>query len=234
MLKQVDLKIKEVIKRNYNVISIRLGIESEPDFEAGQFLNACFTGEKQCCRYLSISSSPTENGYIEFTKKLTGSDFSLMLEAAKPADIISVQYPFGKFTLSGLKSKVAFLSGGIGITPIRSMCKFAVDENLGIDMVLIYANRSVNDIVFKEDFDQMQKQYPLLKVAHVISEPASGFDCTVGRINAQVIKAKAPDYLERKFYLCGPPPMVIAMEKILSEELSLPKENIIVEQFQGY
>jgi glycine betaine catabolism B len=234
MPKQVDLKIQEVIKRNYNVVSIRLGIEGEPDFEAGQFLDACFSGEKQCRRYLSISSSPTEKGYIEFTKKLTGSDFSLMLESAKPGDIISVQYPFGKFTLSGSKSKVAFLSGGIGITPIRSMCKFAVDKNLGVDIALIYANRSVNDIIFKEDFDQMQKQYSLLKVANVLSEPASGFNCAVGRINAQIIKTEIPDYSLRKFYICGPPPMVIAMNKILSEELGLSKENIVVEQFQGY
>ncbi len=234
MTKELNLKIKEVIKRNYNVMSIRLAIDTEPDFTAGQFLNACFVGEKQCRRYLSISSSPTEKGYIEFTKKLTGSDFSKMIESAKPGDPIKVEYPFGKFTLGDPKEKIAFLSGGIGITPIRSICKFVVDKNLGTDMVLVYANRSIKDIVFREDFDQMQKQYSKLKVAHVLCEPEPGFKCTVGLINAQVIKTQVEDYSERKFYICGPPPMVEAMCKILSDELKLSQENIITEQFQGY
>ena len=101
-------------------------------------------------------------------------------------------------------------------------------------MVLVYANRSLNDIVFKEDFDAMQRVYPKLKVAHVLCEPATGFKCIPGLINSQVIKNEVADYLKRKFYLCGPPQMVEAMEKILTEELQLTKENIITENFQGY
>jgi ferredoxin-NADP reductase len=233
MLNELKVKIKEIIQRTPNVKSVRVAIE-KPDFKAGQFLNACFIREKQCRRYLSISSYPTEKGYIEFTKKITESDFSKMIQSVKPGEIIEVQYPFGKFTLDDPKAKVAFLSGGIGITPIRSICKYVVDTNLGTDMALVYANRSIEDIVFRQDFEQMEKVYSKLKVAHVLYEPTPGFKCTVGLINAQVIKDEVPDYSERKFYICGPPLMVVAMEKILSQELGLPEEKIIKEQFQGY
>jgi len=234
MATELEVKIKEIIQRTSDVKSFRLEVQDGKDFKAGQFCCVSLKTETECKRYLSISSSPTEKGYIEFTKKITQSDFSKVLDSLKPGDVIKVQYPFGRFTLDEPNAKIAFLSGGIGITPIRSISKFVVDKNLGTDIILIYANRSIKDIVFKEDFELMQRYYSKLKVTHVLSEPASGFICVVGLINAQVIKNEVPDFLERKFYICGPPSMVEAMKKILLDELVLSKENIITEQFQGY
>jgi ferredoxin-NADP reductase len=231
---ELAMEISEIVQRTQNVKSFRLKTQEDLDYKAGQFLCASLKTEKECKRYLSISSSPTEKGYIEFTKKITQSNFSKALDNFKAGETIIIQYPMGNFTLKEGYSKIAFLSGGIGITPIRSICKYAVDSKLDTDIVLVYANRSIKDIVFKEDFDAMQKQHPKLKIAHVLSEPAPGFKCTVGLINAQVIKNEVPDYSQRRFYLCGPPAMVEAMQKILLEELSLPKENIITERFQGY
>ena len=230
----VTLKIKEVIQRTYNVKSVRLEAPEGSTYKAGQFLCVHLLVEPEIKRYLSISSSPTEKGYIEFTKKLTQSDFSKALDLLKAGDMVRVEFPYGKFTLQDQKSKIAFLSGGIGITPIRSIVKYALDTHLGTDMVLVYANRSIKDIVFKDDLEDMQRYYPGFKVAHVLCEAAPGLKCTVGLINSQVIKNQISDYRERKFYLCGPPAMVEAMEKILREELSLPDENIITENFTGY
>ncbi len=234
MVTNLEAKIKEIITRTHNVKSFRLEVEDSIDYKAGQFLCASLKTEKECKRYLSISSSPTEKGYIEFTKKITQSDFSRVLDTLRPGDSLMIQYPFGKFTLDDPKAKVAFLSGGIGITPIRSICKYATDKKLDTDMVLVYANRSIGDIVFKEDFDIMQRQNNKLRVAHVLCEPAPGFKCVVGLINAQVIKNEIPDYPQRKFYICGPPAMLEAMQKILIEELLLTKDNIITEKFIGY
>ncbi len=185
-------------------------------------------------RYLSISSSPTEKGYLEFTKKLTQSDFSMVLDNLEPGEEVDVKYPFGKFNLDQSFRKAAFLSGGIGITPIRSICKYAVDSNAGVDIVLLYANRSARDIVFNEDFCAMSAKYPLLRVTHVLCEAEPSFKCEVGQINAGLIKKEIPDYAQRKFYLCGPPQMVEAMRKILNQELGLGSERIVTENFQGY
>ncbi|MFH0855874.1 MAG: FAD-dependent oxidoreductase [Candidatus Omnitrophota bacterium] len=234
MAQELSLKVKEIIQRSYNVKSVRLDAGNKIDFKAGQFLSVTLQNNPDLKRYLSISSSPTEEGYLEFTKKLTESDFSRALGQLKPGDSVNVQYPFGKFILSEPATDIAFLSGGIGITPVRSIAKYAVDKSLGIDMVLIYANRSMKDIIFKDDFDAMQKVYPKIKVVHVLCESAAGFKCVPGLINAQVIKDEAGDYLKRKFYLCGPPQMVKAMEAILKEELGLAKTSIITENFQGY
>ena len=231
---EMKFRIKEIIRRNYNVKSFRFELPEEPDFKAGQFLELTLPGDPKLKKYLSISSSPTEKCHLEVTKKLTQSDFSKALDNLRAGDRVVIQYPMGKFILDESSPKLAFLSGGIGITPIRSICKYAVDKNLGVDMVLVYSNRSVRDIVFKDDFDAMQKSYPLLRVAHVLCETEPGFKCVVGLINGNLIKNEIPDYLQRKFYLCGPPPMVEAMRKILSTELGVSGEKIVMENFQGY
>ncbi|MEW5758892.1 MAG: FAD-binding oxidoreductase [Candidatus Omnitrophota bacterium] len=232
---KLDLEIKEIIQRNYNVKSFRLDIKQEVDFKAGQLLSASLKMDKECKRYFSISSSPTEKCFIEFTKKITDSNFSKELNILKLGDIIRVEYPFGKFTLEDNPAqKVAFISGGIGITPIRSIIKYAVDKNLDIDIALIYANRSIRDVIFKEDFDYMQKKFRSLKVSHVLCEPTQDFKCSIGLVNETIIKNEISDYLERKFFLCGPPQMVSAMKKILAEKLNITQENIVTENFVGY
>ncbi|MCX5704815.1 MAG: FAD-dependent oxidoreductase [Candidatus Omnitrophica bacterium] len=232
---EVATKVIEIIQRNYNVKSVRVERVQDINFKAGQLLQVTLQNNPQLKHYLSISSSPSEKCHLEFTKKLSQSDFSKAMDALKPGDELQIQYPFGKFTLEDNPAgKIAFLSGGIGITPLRSITKDVVDRNLGVDIVLVYSNRSVKDIVFKDDLSAMQKMYPKLRVAHVLCETEPGFKCSVGYINASIIRNEVSDYKERKFFLCGPPGMVEAMRKMLSDELLLPKEQIVTENFQGY
>ena len=230
-------KVIEVIQRNYSVKSVRVEPAKDVVFKAGQFLQVTLQNNPLLKRYLSISSSPTEKYHLEFTKKLSQSDFSKAMDGLKVGDELLIQYPFGRFTLEdnpAFSGKIAFLSGGIGITPLRSIAKDVVDRNLGIDIVMVYSNRSVKDIVFKDDLGAMQKIYPKLRVAHVLCEAEPGFKCSVGYINASIIKNEVLDYKERKFFLCGPPTMVESMRKMLSDELALPGEQIVTENFQGY
>ena len=233
-MKELQAKVKEIINRTYNVISVRVEVEGDIEFKAGQFLQVFLKADPELKRYLSISNSPTEKGYLEFTKKITESDFSQALKKLKPADLIKIQYPFGKFVLDETFAKIAFVSGGIGITPIRSIIKYAVDKNLGTDIVLIYANRTADDIAFKDDFAKMQQCYNRLKVIHVLSQVHAGANCRFGRVDSRLIKECLPDYLERKIYLCGPPAMVEAMKCILAGELAVAVANIVTENFQGY
>jgi glycine betaine catabolism B len=226
--------VLDVISRSHNVRSIRVGPFEESSYTAGQFLSVRLDDDPQMKRWLSFSSSPTEKGYIEFTKKLTQSAFSQALAVLKPGDTIEIEYPFGKFTLDQSRKRIAFISGGVGITPIRSMCRYAADMKLDVDIRLVYANQSVNDILFKDDFDKMQDILPSLHVSHVLCEAAEGFVCTVGLINARIIRNEIPDYRDRLFYLCGPPGMVAAVRKMLEDELGVGKDSIAVEGFVGY
>ena len=232
MATESEAIVKEIIPRTHNVKSFRFDVKEGVDFKAGQFMFV--TLKEGLSKHFTISNSPTEKGYIEFTKKLTDSDYSKALSELKPGDSVKIKYPYGRFTFEGEPDKIAFLSGGIGITPIRSICKYVIDKNMGTDMILIYGNRTTGDIAFKEDFDIMQKGYPKLRVVHVISGDDPKWKGRKGRIDSKIVKEEIPDYNQRRFYICGPPAMVDAMRKILTDELALSDKSIIIENFTGY
>jgi len=233
---EMEIPLIEKIQRTPEVLSVRFKLENDEGFKAGQFAQV-FLDNGNVKRYLSISNSPTEKGYLEFTKKLTGSDFSGLLEKLKAGDKALVKFPFGNFIYKEEYKKIAFISGGIGITPIRSITKYIVDSNIDCDVVLVYSCRTADDIAFKADFKEMSGKYNGLKVVHTLTDetpPEPEPYVRTGRIDAQMLKNEIPDYSERKFYVCGPPAMVDAIKKILDDELQVSKNNILEENFKGY
>lgn len=237
MPKEFETKVVDIIQRTHNVLSVRLKDDSEVGFKAGQHLFVTLKkGSQELSKVLSISSSPTEKGYFEFTKKLSDSEFSKALRELKIGDWAKLKLPFGKFTFEGEYKKIAFLSGGIGITPIRSICKFATDTKIDAEITLFYSNHRSEDMVFKDDFDQMQLQNKKLRVIHTLTcpDPMSEWQGLRGYINEGLIKAQMADFNERVFYLCGPPKMVEVMAQLLKERMCIAPQKIITENFSGY
>jgi ferredoxin-NADP reductase len=227
--------VKEIIPRTYNVKSFRFPRPATLSYKAGQFLIATIKTEdgKELSKPFSISSSPTEKEHIEFTKKLSESEFSTALKTLKKGDWAKIDAPYGMFTFEGEHEKIGLLGGGIGITPFMSICRYCTDKRLSAKITLLYGNRSENDIVFRKEFEAMQKQNANLKGVFILSEATSGWKGATGFINAELVKKEIPDYKETVFYTCGPPAMVEAMEKLV-ESLDLPKTQLKREYFAGY
>jgi ferredoxin-NADP reductase len=227
--------VKEIIPRTYNVRSFRFPRPETLNYKAGQYLFVTIKAEdgKELSKPFSISSSPTEKTHIEFTKKLSDSEFSTALKALKKGDWARIDAPYGKFTFEGEHEKIGLLGGGIGITPFKSICRYCTDKRLNTKITLLYGNRSENDIVFRKEFETMQKQNENLKVVLLLNEPSSGWKGPTGFINAELIKKEIPDYKETVFYTCGPPAMVEAMEKLI-DQLDLPQTQLNREYFAGY
>ena len=237
-MKVIDTKVTEIIRRTEHVVSVRLAMPEDGAFEAGQFLGVTlFSGGVEFSRYLSFSSSPTEKGYIEFTKRSTGSDFSQAMAGLCAGDLVRIKYPMGKFILESGRKKHAFLAGGIGITPIRSIWKWAFDQKFAADMVLLYSNRSPADIIFRDDLEKIAAQQKRYKVVFSLD---SLVQCPVdwkgrcGYIDAAMIRGEIPDHDQCVFYICGPTPMVKKMVEILKLELGVTEENIRRESITGY
>lgn len=229
-----ETKIIKIIERTSDVKSFRLSYPLHFEYDAGQFMFVTIpsdTGELK--KHFTISSSPTEKDFIEFTKKLTGSQYSTALDSLKIGDKVTIDAPYGKFSLDKEIKKIGMLSGGIGITPLRSMCKFATDLLLKYNIILLYGNNSLEEIAFKEELDQLSDENKNLKVVYTLNNFPSDWKGYKGFINADMLKKEIPDYKSRIFYTCGPPAMVDAMKKLLSE-LNVPKEKIRTENFSGY
>ena len=225
------------IDRTYNVKSFRFYDQGGVDFRPGQFFQLFLDWEgEELSHFFSFSNSPTEKGYIEFTKKLSDSLYSQALLALQPGGPVRIKLPMGIFVFEGEYPEVAFLSGGIGITPIRSICKYLTDTGSSASIRVIYSARTVADFVFREDFDEMERENRYLFLTYMITaeEPPADSTIKAGRLDAETVRKKIPDYLDRVFYVCGPPGMVKAMISMLKEGLSLPSEKIIHENFMGY
>lgn len=226
--------VKEIIPRTYNVTSFRFPRPAELNYKAGQFLFVTFKADgKELSKHFSFSSSPTEKTHIEFTKKLSDSDFSAALKALKNGDWARIDAPYGKFTFEGEHEKIGLLGGGIGITPFMGICKYCTDTGLDTKVTLLYGNRTENDIAFRKELEAMQKQNKNLKVVFTLNEADSGWKGAIGFITADMIKKEIPDYKDTVFYTCGPPAMVEIMEKLI-QSLGLPETQLKREYFTGY
>jgi len=224
--------VVETIQRTPDIKSIRFEKPQGFRYLAGQYIFITL-GDGPVEKHFTLSSSPTE-GFLEITKRLTGHPFSNALAGLNSGNKVSIRGPYGDFTFQGEYDKVGMLSGGIGITPLRSMIKYSIDKELSASIILLYSNRHETDIAFKDELEEgMQREKTGIKVIETITRPEAEWKGVTGRINAEMVKKFMPDYIERTFYTSGPPKMVEAMVSLL-RELGVPEEQIKQEHFYGY
>lgn len=220
-----------------------------PDYTAGQFaffdIGGVNNDPKGPIRHFTISSSPTEN-FIMFTTRIRESPYKKRLSVLEEGSKVKVRGPDGQFILHDDYSKPAvFLSGGIGVTPFRSMIKYVTDKLLPLKIVMFDSNKDPDNILFKKEFDDWTALNKNLKIIYTISEDkndeqqsdaTNGWKGEYGRINkAMILKYLDNTFLNNSiFYICGPPGMLKAMQALLQEELKISNEKIKVEEFTGY
>jgi glycine betaine catabolism B len=226
--------VKEIIQRANDVSSFRFSRPSELSYKPGQYMLVTIkSGEKELMHPFSFSTSPTEKDYIEFTKKFTPNEYSTVLKSFKPGDLVRIDAPYGKFTFEGEYPKIALLTGGIGITPFRSIIKYCTDMHLNTNIALFYGCRTPGDIAFKNEFEDLETRNRNLKLIFTVNEPNSTWKNSVGNITTDMLKKEIPDFKDRVFYACGPPGMVQAMTNLM-KELDLLETQLKLESFAGY
>jgi glycine betaine catabolism B len=222
------------------------------DYTAGQFaffdIGEVYNDPKGPIRHFTISSSPTEN-FIMFSTRIRDSPYKKRLSTLEKGTKVKVRGPEGQFVLhQDYTNPAIFLSGGIGVTPFRSMIKYATDMQLPVKIIMFDSNRNRNNILFKKEFDEWASINKNLKIIYTISEKyqnneqsslsstANDWKGEYGRINkAMILKYVDINVLNNSiFYICGPPSMLKAMQSLLQEDLEIPKERIKVEEFVGY
>ncbi len=219
------------------------------EYTAGQFaffdIGGVNNDPKGPIRHFTISSSPTEN-FIMFTTRIRDSLYKKRLSTLEKGAKVKVRGPEGQFVLHEDYSKAAvFLSGGIGVTPFRSMIKYARDRQLPLKIVMFDSNRNLTNILFKKEFDDWTAINKNLIIIYTVSEDKhyehqsttpNDWKGEYGRINKGMILKYLDNILLNNsiFYIWGPPNMFTPMRSLLQEELKISEERIKVEEFTGY
>ena len=214
---------------------------SELDFSAGQFayfkLDGVIGDPKGPIRHFSLASSPTEREYLLISTRIRDTPYKKRLASLQIGTEIEAWGPQGEFVLHENYSEPAvFLSGGIGVTPFRSMIKFATDKQLPVRITMFDSNRSQN-ILFKNEFDGWVARNENLKIIYTVTDDSSSeWPGEKGRINKAMIKRHVGqnDLDKSNFYICGPPAMLKAMQEMLQQQLRIPRERVKAEEFTGY
>ena len=181
----------------------------------------------------TISSSPVQKAYLTSTIKELG-DFTATIGQTRPGDTAAVQGPFGRFSylLRPQDKDLVFVAGGIGITPLMGMLRHMRDTAADHTVLLIYANRSEEDIVFRHEIDRIAAgQHPRLSVVHLLSKPGGGWSGETGHLDREKLERYCRGSVRgRTFYLCGPPRMIAAAIGML-KDLGVSDERIETEVF---
>ncbi len=220
----------ERIERTPASISYRFKMPEGLSFTAGQYMLVNL-GDK-LVHPLSLSDCPEETGFIEFTKRMTGSPYCQRLESLERGQTITVKGPAGKFYCDESGGTFIMIAGGIGITPIRSILKsHEKKQGAPCKIVLIYGNLNREDIAFKKELENLK--LPDYRLVHVLSDTNGIENAYQGFITANIISKEVPKKGNATYMVSGPPAMVKAIKKALFM-LNVAKDRLRTDTFIGY
>jgi ferredoxin-NADP reductase len=154
----------------------------------------------------------------------------------KPGDQITAGELGGDFVLPKDPGfPLVLIAGGIGITPFRSMIKYLLDKGERRDVVLLYSSSTEEEIVFRDVFDQAQRQIGL-KVVYTLTDTfrvRQGWCGQRGPVDAEMVRREVPGRAARRYFVSGPPGFVNNMVKVL-RSAGVPRRSVRTDSFVGY
>lgn len=209
-------------------------------FKAGQFVNVTLveppeTDAEGNSRSFSMASAPFETDLIVATR-IRDTAFKRVLKAMPTGSEVSIAGPFGSFTLRQNSRPAVFLAGGIGITPFRSMLLQAARERLSRRLFLFYSNRRPEDAPFLDEllgFEAKTDGFRVIGTMTDIQKSRRAWQGETGYINGAMLTKYVGDLAAPIYYSAGPPGLVAAMQKMLSEA-GVGEDDIVTEEFPGY
>lgn len=210
-------------------------------FKAGQFadctlINPAETDAEGDTRAFSFASAPFEDELMLATR-IRDTAFKRVLKSMGPGTELTLDAPHGSFTLHNNASIPAvFLTGGIGVTPVRSIVLQAMHDHVPHRILVYYSNRRPEDAAFLDELAVSRKtnpNYNFVATMTQMEESSSEWHGETGFINKAMLLKYIDDLTLPIYYIDGPPAMVNAMRKILGEA-GVDDDNIRTEEFSGY
>jgi ferredoxin-NADP reductase len=236
--RQVILQLVRTERQTQDCVSLRFRVTGHEAFRGspGQFLTFdwLIDGQKLVRSY-SISSSPTQAGFVEIAvKKNLQGRVSTFLNERTPANLtVEARGPSGRFCFNENEHKrIVLLAGGSGITPMISMLRYIDDLCLDTKVTLFYSVRTQRDIIFERELERLVQCLPNFHRVIVVTQPDSGWSGRTGRLTREMITEELAEINEQAFFLCGPAAFMDHVNGILLS-LGADPQRIVRERFGG-
>jgi predicted ferric reductase len=168
---------------------------------------------------------------LMFTIRELG-DFTSQIGQFSPGTPVYVDGPYGTFDLDHHEaSAYVLIAGGIGIAPMMSIMRTMADRGDSRPLILFYGSPTWEDVIFRDEIAKLEEDLNL-DVVHILERPPDGWEGEVGYITADVLDRHLPE--DRKswsYFICGPLPMIDAVESALGT-LAIPKKRIYIEEYE--
>jgi len=217
VFKKFKLREKKHISHNSRIY--RFDLHDPEDIiglPIGQHMSvkAVIDGKEVLRSYTPVSSDDNK-GYFDLLIKVYDKGLmSQYIEQLKPGDTLDVRGPKGRFLYKpNMVQNIGMLAGGTGITPMLQVTRAILKNPSDTTKInLIFANVNEDDILLREELDELVKKHPNFKVFYVLNNPPANWTGGVGFVSADMIKANfAPATDDVKVVMCGPPMMNKAM-----------------------
>lgn len=236
---KVKLKGRQEIASG--TMAFRFEKPAEYSYKAGQFGDFTLTNPPETdaegnTRTFSLASAPYEDDLM-VAMRMRDTAFKRVLKTMALGTAVSLETPDGSLTLhSDARIPAVFLSGGIGVTPVRSIILQATHDKLPHKIVLFDSNRRPEDSAFLDELSDAQKRNPNFTFVSTMTEmekSSKTWSGETGYVTQAMLMKSVNDLNLPIFYISGPPAMVAAMRKILDES-GVANDKIRTEEFSGY
>jgi ring-1,2-phenylacetyl-CoA epoxidase subunit PaaE len=238
-----ELTVKNIVQETKDAISVAFQQPANKiHYKSGQFLTLITSvNGKEVRRAYSLCSSPfVDDDLVVTVKRVDNGLMSNWLpDSLKVGQKLKVMEPMGQFTTDYSKDNkrhLVLFGGGSGITPMMSIIKSTLTQEPESICSLIYCNRDIDSIIFKDELTRLETKYEgRLHVIHILDNAPMNWQGYSGLLNREMLVKlfeRIPDWgLEKTTYLmCGPEGMMKNVETLLSDH-KIPEEKIFKESF---
>ena len=237
-----NLKVKKIIQETREAITIVFEQPSPKiNYKSGQFLTLIApVNGKEIRRAYSLCSSPFTDDDLAVTVKRVekGVMSNWLVDNLRDGQSLKVMEPMGQFTTeydSKRKRHLVMFAGGSGITPMLSIIKSILTQEPQSILTLIYCNRDIDSIIFKEELERWALKYEgRLHVIHVLDTAPMNWQGYSGLLNHDMLTKlfeRIPDWgADTTYLMCGPEGMMKNVESLLALR-SIPSNKIYKESF---
>lgn len=219
----LELLDKTIVSRNTAIYRFKLKHENETlDIPTGHHVACCMTIDgKDEIRYYSPISNNFDQGFMDImVKAYPNGKVSKRLAMMEEGLFVKFRGPVGRLEYrTNLSKEIGLIAGGSGITPIlQVLTRVITTPEDFTKLTLIFANETLNDVLLKDELDEISKKYPNFDVHYTLTHPPPGWKGLKGFVDSDMFKAHMPPPLpQNRLFICGPPEMRLAVLDIASE-----------------